>query len=435
MLTSILALLASVVPISAVASQTPLPVDAFEPETGAEILILGDPSIPVWMPGFLRVHFEFQSDLMNSGGGYLEPDVKVSYSVRPTTVTAAECTSLEVTWVHGQEGRWPEVEVLTFSAATGAGVAQALLPINIFDEFGTWGRLWLDNDVVKVFWGWHAGDLIHPGTFEPAAFEGVKSLVFDTHSDEYFCLILQNRMMLAGEPATVRFCARDISTEARTFDVYSEVANLFSCPATITLPAQDRFVEFTVTPQELGSGRLAFAPQGPSPATYSQVGHVKRGKEGWPWDGGDPYEEPGLPNTPIRMNSDCHHAKVVAGVPSGAAKQVCGTCKQGGNHSTQECFSGGGVGDMCYYVIPFFCDWWALFDNCVHDPNGTAFSVQGFALESEWIEECGTQTTDKGVNLKDLLHYQETNVVIMKRQCCKIEATSNTKTITVNDCD
>jgi len=415
----------------AASAQFTLPIDQFEPEVGASIALTSGAQMPVWMPGMLRVHFIFYSDLPNPQGGYFEPDLNVAYSVRAADMTASECSTFGLNWVHGQDGRWPDVEVLQFSPSTGQGLAKALLPINRLDDSGTWGTLMLDATAVKVYWGWHSQDLIHAGTSEPLTYEGVKSLTLVTYEDPIYVEIIQNRMMFADHPCEVRLNVSATDPADRVFSVYSEVPDLFECPSTVTLPADMYHVTFLVTPRQLGSGRIVVVPQGDSSATYSQIGAVQVGPEGYPWDGDDPFEEPQFPSTPIRMNSDCHHAKVISGKPVGATKTVCGECKSG-NHSSLECFPGGTAG--AYYVIPFYCDWFSLFNNCVHDANGAQVPVQKFSLVEEWIEQCGTSSSGTTAQ-HDKLVFWDSSTTFLFRQCCKIVATSDSKTITINDCN
>jgi hypothetical protein len=273
------------------AAQSTLPVDEFEPEVGACIALTSGAKIPVWMPGVLRVHFFFQSDLQNPHGGYSEPELRVAYSVRASDMTASECSRLGLNWVHGQDGRWPDVEILEFTPSTGQGLAKAWLPINRLDESGTWGTLMLDATAVNVYWGWHAHDLIHAGTSEPLTYEGMKSLTLVTYEDPVYVEIIQNRMMYADHPCEVRLNVSATDPEDRVFAVHSEVPDLFECPSTVTLPANAYHVTFWVTPRQLGSGRIAVVPPGDAAATYSQIGVVRVRPQGLAWDGDEPFGE------------------------------------------------------------------------------------------------------------------------------------------------
>lgn len=250
------------------AAAAQLPVDTFTDEFGATVPVSSS-SLDTESVGSLDVYFSFQSVLQDLATGlYAQPNYEICFSHR---LTSENPVAPGTEWVFGGVNVLDTASVTSFDPATGQGIACATLPIAQTDFSSSWPWLRDGTNEIVLYWGTDA-EIGNPRFSPPATYQGSKVLTLALQQPALAVRLFENRCAQKGVSTYAEVRVSQASQVDRVFTVGSSPPGFFSTPVNYTLPAGETFGAFSVTPSDLGNGRVSLTEG--SVQTMSNVSSV-----------------------------------------------------------------------------------------------------------------------------------------------------------------
>ena len=206
--------------------------------------------------GALFLDFDFTSDLIDSATGlYVEPKLWTALSVETPLVSQGQAP-----WVFGGAFAGKRPVITSFNATTGDGEATAIIPINLGTADMTWPHLFEGINDLTLYWGRAQGMAIDEYSIPPNPL-GSMAVSVTCFAPAFEILIEQSRNLLANSPCLAYIASVESKPYDRVFSLSTNFPDLAEVPTSVVLPANEYFVEFSVTLLTAGEGRITATMQ------------------------------------------------------------------------------------------------------------------------------------------------------------------------------